>query len=72
MGADVLLGNGLAVGVGYNRRNPAGAGLLGRGNGLWNGGTVGIIGMNGKTVHPRRRQKKKESAYKANFHAPFT
>ncbi len=46
--ANVLLGNGLAVGMGYNRRSPAGAGLLGEGDGLWKEGTVWIIWIRGK------------------------
>lgn len=62
----------LVIEVGYNRRSPAGAGLLVRGNGLWKVETFGIIGMDVKIVHPRTRQRTEESASKTCFHVPFT
>jgi hypothetical protein len=53
---NVLLGNGLAVEMEYNRRSPAGAGLFVRGGLIVEWGNVGDYRRKMEIVQPRRRQ----------------
>ena len=46
--------------------------LLKRGDGLWEVGTVGIIGIDKETVKARRRQKQFTPLFYDVFYAPIT
>ncbi len=58
--------------IGYNDGSPAICQASQRGDGLWEIGTVGIIGILGGTVKARRRQKSSKYSFVTRFYAPIT